>query len=37
MSGILGLAMAISDGHFPLVSDCIKGKVSGPYGKARRR
>jgi pimeloyl-ACP methyl ester carboxylesterase len=27
----------ISDGYFRLVSDWIKGKVTGPYGKARRR
>ena len=27
----------ISDGYFRLVSDWIKGKVSGPYGNARKR
>lgn len=27
----------IADGYFRLVADWIKGKVSGPYGRARRR
>ena len=27
----------ISDGYFHLVSDWIKGKLGGPYGRARKR